>query len=56
VKRLTGHAILAAYLAGPARRFAGATDNEAALLAFHSQGPRMEALRAHNFRVRRASA
>jgi len=32
-----------------------ATDNEAALPAFHSQGARMEALRTHNSGVRRAS-
>ena len=47
------------YLAGPARLppFSGsATDNEAALPAFPSQGAWTEALRTHNPSVRRASS
>jgi len=46
------------YLAGPARLPplpAAPIENEAALPAFLSQGARMEALRAHNPGVRRAS-
>ena len=46
--------MLSPYLAGPVRFKSSATNNEAALLTFHSQGAWMEALRTHNLGVRRA--
>jgi len=49
--------MLFGYLAGPVRPSfpTGANHNEAALLAFHSQGAQTEALRTRNLGVRRAS-